>query len=95
MTIEQRLRRLEQQQQPPQDDWIWRLSDEERERRIGALVDQFEAAGWPADNRSRVILQVLVRAAQRQAEQAPTPEQLAAVQHWTERLAQVEARLKQ
>jgi hypothetical protein len=64
------------------------MSDEERNRRIRALIDLQEERGWPADDwRVPRILAVLVRAADRAAQEQPNDETRAQVAaHWRERL---------
>ena len=90
MSREQRLRRLEEQrdaQEPPP------MTEAQRDERLQAVIDLHEARGWQSsgsaeeDKRLRGILDVMVRAADRAAQEDPTPEALAQADCWRGRLA--------
>ena len=94
MSREQRLQRLEQYavvEEAPV------LTDAERDRRLQALFELYEARGWKScgesasDKQHRGIVGLMVRAAERAAKQNPTPETLEQAACWQDRLARFTA----
>lgn len=80
-SLNDRLRQLEAQN--PQDRSRLPLTNEERDRRVVAIVDLYDQRGWPADDwRSRRILEVVVRASDRAAREQPNVETLARAERW-------------
>jgi hypothetical protein len=87
-SFEQRLAALESALPALDLEHIRRLSDAELDERIRDLVARSEAHGWARDDVTRSTLCIMKRAAEREAERDPTPERLAAAEHWRMRLAE-------
>lgn len=84
--------RLEDESIRSAENFVRSLSDEELKRRIAALCELYDQRGWPRDDRKiATLVYVCHRAAARTAERDPTPENLAAVERWRERQAQIKS----